>query len=211
MKLRTLLIVACVILVGLAGMTIANNTQQKQTAARTLLTAISDTDVENLLYMRQEEKLARDVYLTLYEQWGAEVFANISESEQQHMDAIKRLIDIYGLEDPITDDTAGQYANQDFIDLYEQFVALGSASLLDALNVGVSIELQDIADLQEALDETTAKNVRRVFENLLAGSENHLAAFQQCIETCDVECPQTGTGDGTCLQTQDRDQSCQDI
>jgi hypothetical protein len=211
MKFRTPLMIACVVLVGLAGMTIADIAQKKQTASRALLIAVSDADIENLLYMRQEEKLARDVYLTLYEQWGAEIFANISESEQQHMDAIKRLIDIYGLEDPIIDNTAGQFPDQDFIDLYEQFVALGSASLLDALNVGVSIEQQDTADLEEALEETTARNVKRVFENLLTGSENHLAAFQECIETCDLECPQAGTGDNTCLQIRDRDLSCQDM
>lgn len=211
MKHRTPLMIACVILVGLAGMTIADIAQQKQTASRALLTTVSDTDIENLLYMQQEEKLARDVYLTLYEQWGAAIFANISESEQQHMDAIKRLLKIFSLEEFIIDDTAGFFTDQEFTDQYEQCVALGSASLLDALNVGVSIEEQDIVDLTEALEETTARNVRRVFENLLAGSENHLAAFQQCIETCDVECPQAGTGDGTCLQTQDRDLSCQDM
>jgi len=53
-----------------------------------------------LTYIREEEKLARDVYLYLYDMWGSSIFDNISVSEQAHMDAIKTLIDRYGLDDP---------------------------------------------------------------------------------------------------------------
>ena len=79
---------------------------------------------------------------------------------------------------------------------------------LDALNVGVSIETLDIADLQEKLDQTTAKNVKRVFSNLLTASENHLAAFQQCIDNYDAECQLNCLGGGACTQARDRDCSC---
>lgn len=215
MKFRTLLMIACILFVGLAGLTVTGVSGQNQAASRSLLRAVqlTDAEAENIRYMRQEEKLARDVYLTLYEQWDAAIFANISESEQRHMDAIKRLITIYGLEDPIVDDTVGQFTDPIFTVLFEQFVADGSVSLLDALNVGVAIEEQDIADLNAALEETTMRNVRRVFQNLLRGSTRHLAAFEKCIETCDTDC--TCPGDGTCLQDQDQDQNrdmtCQNI
>ncbi|MDP2030099.1 MAG: DUF2202 domain-containing protein [Thiobacillus sp.] len=49
----------------------------------------------DLLFMREEEKLARDVYLTLYETWGLAVFSNIASSEQSHMDALLKLLRTY--------------------------------------------------------------------------------------------------------------------
>ena len=105
MKVKTLLI-AVAILTVLAGITVANLAGQQQRASRTLPAAVQLTEAEeqHILYMREEEKLARDVYLTMYELWGAEIFANISESEQRHMDAIKNLITRYGLVDPVVDD-----------------------------------------------------------------------------------------------------------
>ena len=75
------------------------------------LGTLTDKEIEHITYIREEEKLARDVYLTLYEEYEAPIFANISESEQRHMDAIKRLIDKHGLEDPVEDDTVGKFTN----------------------------------------------------------------------------------------------------
>lgn len=45
--------------------------------------------MDDLLYMREEEKLARDVYITLYEKWGIPVFNNISNRESDHNDLIQ--------------------------------------------------------------------------------------------------------------------------
>jgi hypothetical protein len=149
--------------------------------------------------MREEEKLARDVYLTMYELWDAEIFANISESEQRHMDAIKSLITRYGLVDAVIDDAVGIFTNQDFEILYDKLIADGSVSLEEALKVGVRIEELDIADLELALQETSMRAVRRVFQNLLNGSYNHLSAFQRNIEASGAEnTGQLGLGDGTC-------------
>ena len=88
MKAKTVLI-AVAMLTVLGGMTVANMNGQQRRGSRPLPSAVQLTEAEenHILYMREEEKLARDVYLTLYELWGAEIFANISESEQQHMDA----------------------------------------------------------------------------------------------------------------------------
>ena len=205
MKVKTLLITGAILTV-LAGMTVANLTQEQQRASRRLPVAIQLTEAEeqHILYMREEEKLARDVYLTLYELWGAEIFANISESEQQHMDAIKRLVTMYGLEDSVVDDAVGQFTNPYFVGLYDELVLTGSISLEEALNVGVSIEELDIADLNQALLETSKRTVRRVFQNLLNGSYNHLDAFQRAIEADGTECPaQLGLGDCTCPADQE--------
>ncbi|MBC8472645.1 MAG: DUF2202 domain-containing protein [Planctomycetes bacterium] len=205
MKVKTLLI-AVAILTVLASMTVANLAGQQQRASRPLPAAVQLTEAEeqHILYMREEEKLARDVYLTLYELWDAEIFANISESEQRHMDAIKNLITRYGLGDPVVDDAVGIFTNQDFETLYDELVADGSVSLEEALKVGVRIEELDIADLELVLQDTSMRTVKRVFQNLLNGSYNHLSAFRRNIETGGTECPsQLGLGDGTCSVDQD--------
>ena len=205
MKVKTLLI-AVSILTVLASMTIANLTGQQQRASRSLPVAVQLTEAEeqHILYMREEEKLARDVYLTFYELWGAEIFANISEAEQRHMDAIKNLITRYGLVDPIVDDAVGVFTNQDFGILYDQLIADGTVSLEEALKVGVRIEELDITDLELALQETSQRAVQRVFRNLLNGSYNHLSAFQRNIEAGGTECPgQLGLSDGTCTADQE--------
>jgi len=205
MKVKTLLITGAILTV-LAGITVANLTGQQQRASRPLPAAVQLTEAEeqHILYMREEEKLARDVYLTLYELWGAEIFANISESEQRHMDAIKSLITRYGLVDPVVDDTLGTFTNPDFELLYDQFVIDGSKSLEQALSRGVYIEELDIADLELALQDTSMRAVQRVFQNLLNGSYNHLDAFQGSIEADGTDCPgQLGPGDGTCPADQE--------
>lgn len=202
MKAKTLLITVAILTV-LAGITVANLNGQQQRGSRSLPPAVQLTEAEesHILYMREEEKLARDVYLTLYETWGAEIFANIGESEQRHMDALETLITRYGLVDPVVDDTLGMYTNPeiDFGLLYDQLVTDGTESLEAALNVGVFIEELDIADLEKALEETSMRSVRRVFQNLLNGSYNHLDAFQKAVEADGTECPaQLGLGDCTC-------------
>jgi hypothetical protein len=136
----------------------------------------------HLLYMREEEKLARDVYLNAYESWGQPIFDNISLAEQKHMNAIADRIDYYGLEYPVTDDAVGEFDNPDLAGLYEDLNADASESLKDALYVGAYIEEVDILDLLTAIEETTHPDIIRVYENLLRGSRNHLRAFVRQIE-----------------------------
>lgn len=142
----------------------------------TTSTELTQDEIDALLFMREEEKLARDVYLTLYEKWDLILFNNIARSEQRHMDAVKTLIDRYGLEDPILGEV-GEFTNQDLQSLYDDLVIKGSQSISDALLVGGAIEEIDILDLQEGLKERTNPDVTRVFESLLRGSYSHLKAF----------------------------------
>lgn len=147
------------------------------TPAYTESDAISQEEAAGLIFMREEEKLARDVYLTLYNEWGLRVFQNIASSEQKHTDSVKGLLDLYGISDPVTDDTIGVFTNPDLQALYDQLVEQGSASLSDALLVGTAIEEIDILDLQEYLAETDDPNISMVYDNLMHGSYNHLRAF----------------------------------
>ncbi len=145
-------------------------------------TTLSQVEVEDILLMREEEKLARDVYITLYAQWGTPVFANISRAERRHMSRMLRLIDNYGLTDPVTDDSVGVFVNPELQVLYDTLVARGLSTELDALFVGALIEEVDIEDLQAAIDRTTHLDTKRVYENLMRGSRNHLRAFVRNIE-----------------------------
>lgn len=134
-------------------------------------------DSEALTYMREEEKLAHDVYVTLYDLWGLRVFDNISRAESQHMSAVLLELDSLGLADPAAGKATGEFANAELQALYDDLIAQGSESVVEALLVGATIEEVDIADLLDALDSTSDDDVRFVFENLLRSSENHLRAF----------------------------------
>lgn len=137
---------------------------------------LSQAEADALLFMREEEKLARDVYAVLYQAWGLPVFENIQASEQMHMDSLKTLLDVYGLADPASAQ-AGVFTNPDLQALYDQLTAQGSLSIAEALKAGGAIEEIDILDLRQRLAETDNADIIQVYNNLLAGSENHLRAF----------------------------------
>jgi len=144
----------------------------------TLVEDLSAEEIAGLMYMREEEKLAHDVYLALFNVWGAKVFSQIALSEAEHTEAVRRLIEAYGLEDPAATNPAGVFENDDLQALYNQLVAMGQPSLIDALKVGCLIEEKDIQDINdkkaEVLDEP---DIVQVYDNLLCGSRNHLRAF----------------------------------
>ena len=141
------------------------------------------TDDENywLTYMREEEKVARDVYLYLNEKWNIRIFKNIAASEQVHMDAIKALLDTYTLPDPATGLGKGEFTHPDLQELYDDLIRQGSISKLEALKVGVIIEETDIDDLNEGIATTRHNDIKTVYSNLLQGSLNHLDAFESTL------------------------------
>ena len=139
-------------------------------------------EADNLVFMREEEKLARDVYLTMYEAWGLNIFSNIAASEQTHTDAVAEKLDKYKLPDPVVDDRVGIFVNQDLANLYDTLLAHGYLSSLDALKVGALIEEVDMVDLKRAIEETDNEDIQVLYENLLSGSRNHLRAFVGLIE-----------------------------
>ena len=156
--------------------------QSEPLAAAPVVSQLSETDIEGLIFMREEEKLARDVYLYLYELWGAQVFANIAQSEESHTQAILTLIERYGLEDPASSTGQGEFINADLQELYDELVAAGSLSLNDAYLIGATIEEVDILDIQTYIDATDQSDIIRVYQNLIKGSSNHLRAFVRNIE-----------------------------
>ena len=144
---------------------------------------LNESEIDWLLYMREEEKLARDVYLELYDMWGFPVFQNIATSEQKHTDAIENLLDKYGIDDPVNDeDVRGDFTNTELEEMYQDLIVKGSISVTDAFEVGVMIEKVDIADLEDALTDSDNNNIERVYDNLLRGSNNHLIAFSSHLD-----------------------------
>lgn len=144
--------------------------------------ALSEAEVTGLLQMREEEKLARDVYQTLYEKWGLNIFANIAQSEQTHTEAVRDLLEKYDLTDPVTNDTIGVFTDETLQKLYTDLVAQGNASEVAALKVGATIEDLDIKDLQDLSAATDNQDIKLVYENLTRGSRNHLRSFTKQLE-----------------------------
>ena len=138
---------------------------------------LSSLERDGLIYMRLEEKLARDVYLTLGKSYNQKMFVNIPESEQRHMDAVKALLDKYEIPDPVTDNEIGSFTDTGFKKLFDDLVKKGQASFKDAMLVGKEIEELDIKDLTERIEQTDNPDIKMIYENLKRGSENHLRAF----------------------------------
>jgi hypothetical protein len=143
---------------------------------------LSVEEAAGLLYMREEEKLAHDVYMTLYEKWGLPIFQNIANSEQTHTEAVKSLLGRYGLEDPAAGNGVGVFTDPTLQSLYDQLVDTGDASLAAALGVGAAIEEIDILDLEVRLTQTDNRDITLVYDNLASGSRNHLRSFVSTLE-----------------------------
>ncbi len=146
---------------------------------------VTQEEIDGLIYMRIEEKLARDVYTVMGTTYNAQVFLNIKLSEQAHMTAVKRMLDKYSIPDPLTSDEVGVFPDETFQALYDQLIAQGSVSLNEALLVGIAIEELDIADLEDQLTNVvTNPGIIRLYTNLKAGSVSHLAAFNRNLIGC---------------------------
>jgi hypothetical protein len=148
--------------------------------------SLSDEEIQSLLYMSEEEKLAGDVYAYLYDTWGIQSFKNIQASEQTHMDSVNSIIDKYDLASASEVEAVGEFANADLQKLYDDLTAQGSISKIEALKVGAAIEEIDILDLQSYLTRVDNVDIDNVYGNLLSGSENHLATFVSQLENYGV-------------------------
>ncbi|CUA99881.1 DUF2202 domain-containing protein [Thiomonas bhubaneswarensis] len=144
------------------------------------------TESAGIVIMREEEKLARDVYQLLYTQWGQPIFSNIAASEQQHMDAVGTLISRYKLPDPASHTATGVFVDAELQTMFNALMSQGQSSLQAALQVGATIEDLDIKDLNERIAQTDNPDVKLVYSNLLKGSRNHLRAFVSQLATLGV-------------------------
>ena len=184
------LIVGALAVAGLAGvastaLAARHGPANAPRSAATTLAPLSDAEIATLRWMREEEKLARDMYITLNTFFPAKVFTNIAASEQKHFDAIGRKLDLYGLEDPAVDQV-GVFTDPRLQQLYADLLAQGMVNYVEALKVGVIIEEADLTDLELAIDGTDSVPLTRTYEHLLTGSEHHLAAFTRLLAKAGV-------------------------
>lgn len=142
--------------------------------------SIVDEDEAALLFMLEEEKLARDTYKFLNDYWDIVQFGNIMQSEQFHMDAVEALLNTYDIEYEILGE--GVFQNEDLQAWYDKFVEDGVVDEVAALKVGATIEDLDIVDLEEQIQASSNTDITEVFSSLQCGSRNHLRSFVQSIE-----------------------------
>jgi hypothetical protein len=154
--------------------------------SKTTAITLTDEQKDTLFFIFQEEKVARDVYITLGKLYPDEkTFADIQLSEQEHILSAQVLCERYGVDTSdvnlsLEDDFVGQFELHVMQELYNQCIELGQVSLLEALKVGQLIEVTDIDDLEKAA-EGMPSDVVNTYENLKSGSLNHLAAFEAAI------------------------------
>jgi len=169
--------------VDASGVSTFDSTTLNTTLVALPIEALSAAEQESLLFMREEEKLAQDVYTQLDTSWSSQtrVFGNIAKSEATHTEAVRQLLLRYNLADPNATLSAGVYQNTTLQGLYTQLVASGNMSLVEALKVGAAIEEIDILDLQKGLLGIDNQDIILVYDNLLKGSHNHLRSFTSTL------------------------------
>ncbi len=176
MKLFQSLMIASLLGASVALPVFAGNGSPTKTPGQVVVPTLTAAEAATLSYMREEEKVARDVYLNLGKTYQSLVFTTISKSEQTHMNAMLKLLKKYRLPDPVSP-LVGVFSDPVLQDLYGDMMAKGEVSYEEALQVGALIEEVDIADLQVAIAATTKADLKQAYGNLLRGSRNHLRAF----------------------------------
>jgi hypothetical protein len=143
---------------------------------------LTTDEVAGVVWMREEEQLAHDLYTRFDELWNLRVFENISASEQRHIDITIGLLDDFGLDDPQAGLAPGTYAEPQIQALYDDLAAQGSSTALAALRAGALVEELDIADLRARAAATDDPTLADAYARLEQGSRNHLRAFVSQIE-----------------------------
>jgi hypothetical protein len=140
-------------------------------------TQVSEDVQKDLAYLREEEKLARDVYTTLHDAWQSQVFENIASSEQTHADRVAAVLGALALPDPVKDDTTGVFQDVALGELYKELTGKGKVSEVAAFRVGATVEELDIHDIKQMKARAEDPAIFATYEALECGSRNHLRAF----------------------------------
>lgn len=148
--------------------------------------SLTDEVKDGLYLMREEEKLAHDLYTEFSDLYDMRIFSNITSSEASHMEAVLALLETYGLEDPANVDP-GVFNNEELQAAYDNLLSDGQVSLVEALKSGAYVEELDILDLKEQLELVTDEPIKLVYSNLLSGSRNHLRAFNRVLANNGVD------------------------
>lgn len=138
---------------------------------------LTEEEIKGLIFIRQEEKLAYDVYRYSFDKYGSYIFNNIANSELTHQNKIQDLLDEYGIENPVKNLGPGEFENENLKVLYNQFIQKVNISLVDAFEVGATIEDLDIFDLMQLTASTQHEELTKLYTTLACGSRNHIRGF----------------------------------
>jgi len=169
-----------IILTGL-GVALAATTVFGEDTTTTV--SLTDEQKDTLLFIYQEEKVARDVYIVFGGFYTDQnVYENIARSEQEHMDSAQILCETYGVDiSNVDEDAIGVFVVPELQEAYDTLLAQGYQSELSALMVGEYAELKDIVDLEEA-EKGMPADVVSTYEDLKADAYKHLAAFRRAMD-----------------------------
>jgi hypothetical protein len=136
---------------------------------------MSDNLSNALIEAINDEYKARATYRAVIAKFGEiRPFVNIAEAEGRHIDALLPLFTKYNIAVP-EDDWASRIE--------------APKSVLDACHLGVESEIENAEMYVRLLDSTTDyPDVQAVLKQLQrASKENHLPAFQRCVERGDTQ------------------------
>lgn len=154
------------------------------------LTPLTELEKNDLLFLREEEKLARDIYIYAYTKYQNTVFNSISQSEQKHMDNVLSILNQYSITDPASTQI-GVFNNAALQSLYNHLKSQVDISTSESLKVGATIEELDINDIDDFIANTSNSQLLNMYEKLNCGSKNHIRSFtSQIISSGNVFVPQ---------------------
>jgi len=164
-----------------------------------------------IAYMGNEERLAYDIYMNLYDYHNENnsiqimQLQNIAQnSEKTHVGIVQTLVQKYDLgaddlsnvETAVADNSVafedmprGEYDIPAIQELYDLLYDKGIASKQAALEVGCMVEVVDIDDLDEYIElaeESNATDVIDAFTILRDGSYKHYWAFDKGLKNMNV-------------------------
>jgi hypothetical protein len=134
-------------------------------------------ETADLVYQREAEKLARDIYTASYGLWNEGAFYNTYQAELRHMDTMLKMLIKFGIPDPVVSNGEGEFSDQGLAALYPDLIDRSDDSMLAAFEAGAYIEELEIQSLEAALDRTDEPGLTNAYSNLLAASRNHLRTF----------------------------------
>jgi hypothetical protein len=140
-------------------------------------TSLSDDDRRTLLHVSEQEKLARDLYVTLSETWRLDVFHTTSGSEDIHADALRTLLGRYKLPDPALGLGRGEFSRSDLAERYDDLIARARFSPVEALKAAASVEELEIDDMSTRLARVQATEIQNVLESVVSSDKHHLRSL----------------------------------
>ena len=143
---------------------------------------------KSLEYMYEEERLAKEVYLSIYQKQPVrQLYRIATNSETRHISAVEALARKYGVR--LYPQRVGVYRNPHIQSLFNSLYAKGVRSQKDALEVGCMVEVTDVEDLNRYIataQRAGASDVVQTYEFLRRGSYNHYWAFDRGLKSLGV-------------------------